>query len=564
MNKTLWIAAAMISLGGTVIAQPTTQNETTTTSDSTSIAELERAIGGRTTLELKFKGATAEELTEAIEKSSGLKFGPLMTSPFGVRNIGTNLQNEGNSPAEVPRWDADVAKTDFWLALRNWNRAENIRLSKLRDELNQLQKEEWAKYSPNPAQGETLTPEQTQEQQAQLRQLQMRQQNQLELLSNHTLTATSRFDTNRTGWNLLPSDELVLGRAINVWPCLLVVSKFQRAQNFDVAEADTKSPDGTGVFNPRQFVDQPERLEGGFLSDKLTLDLGLYVDPKIKSKAKVDLRVEEARDDAGEDLLRDPENQSLYVASRETSPSSVGIFKQVQLLPRQAKGEKLAVLRGVVSIRYPMKAQTHEITDFSAQQPFTLNTTDLPIEAQFQPPHVEDGYMVFSAKTELNSKRGGRRLFEETEWRPHPTPPQVINHLRNARNAAFDTTFQVPSPILSDYLLNGSYTFTDTEGRLWKGGVGSHRLMLRGPDGRDVPVTSPPTPLPDDFTYYEEQSGRLALLPPAGSLNSILNDSLSPEELAQVRFVKATFTTDYDWRTIEIPFEFRDLPLPPR
>jgi len=37
-----------------------------------------------------------------------------------------------------------------------------------------------------------------------------------------------------------------------------------------------------------------------------------------------------------------------------------------------------------------------------------------------------------------------------------------------------------------------------------------------------------------------------------------------PAELAKVRFTKATFTTKSDWRTLEVPFEFHDLPLPPR
>lgn len=110
-----------------------------------------------------------------------------------------------------------------------------------------------------------------------------------------------------------------------------------------------------------------------------------------------------------------------------------------------------------------------------------------------------------------------------------------------------------------------------------------------------MPVTSPPTPLPDNFTYTEERTDFLQLmpdntpLPPPGApgrvtitpgMLSRTGDAtyitqvpqgssrwpvqLSPEQLAKVQFTKATFTTESDWRTLEVPFEFRDLPLPPR
>lgn len=96
-------------------------------------------------------------------------------------------------------------------------------------------------------------------------------------------------------------------------------------------------------------------------------------------------------------------------------------------------------------------------------------------------------------------------------------------------------------------------------------------LILAVAGAMGAPVTSPPRPRADPFTYTEEWTGWLMLQPPNVLPGTSAADyvgppvpRLFPEELAQVRFAKATFNTYADWRTHEVPFEFRDLPLPPR
>jgi len=291
----------------------------------------------------------------------------------------------------------------------------------------------------------------------------------------------------------------------------------------------------------------------------------------------VSVQMTEARDDAGEDLLgeheKDVRTQSTGASSGWFSPGEAATERSVQLKPRQSKGKNLALLRGVVQVRYPMQTQAREVTDFSAPQSFPIAAQGLQTQISIEPPRLENG-----------------------QWRIHASAKGTFN---TGWRVQMQPRIRQEAPLFGETLLPTVFTFTDAQGRTWRGRNTITLLDAAGPQGGSVEGGSPPPPRPDDFTYIEGSVSVLELMPPADAVPtppappgtpprvtltpSILHRTgeatyisqgssgslgqpvqLSPEELAKVRFTKATFSTESDWRTLEVPFEFRDLPLPPR
>ena len=591
MTKRLWIlTVGALASSAPVKAQPVAlEPEPQAGAASLSARELEDKIGGRTTLELKFQDLTAQEASAALAKASGLRFGAAQDSPWNrVVSTGTT----GSGQADGPRYNAEVGKTDFWLGVRAWSRAEAARMKREREALQRRQNEEKPPPAPTAPQGQEVAPEAMKAWQAEQNEWMRRRSQQMQRFSANV---SVRFDPNAQLWSLSPGDQIATGRALSAWPCLVLATGFQRSQNLSIEESEAgekpqpnapgKAGDQAALMAARAW-DGAEAVEGGQLRDSLSLGLSVYLEPKLMDRAKVQLQVSEARDEQGEDLLPEREKGAMGQAQMQMQMGSQlfggqgnATATQVSLRPRQARGKKLAILRGVVLIRYPMQLQEHEITDFNGPQGFALGTGDLPAQAQFQPPRIENGQFVFGTSLTLISEKGGRATWDNSRDRIRR---------RGVEEGA-----------LGQYLLPSLYTFTDSQGRTWRGSSKPRRSTLKGPDGSIVPQTSPPTPPPDNFTYTEERTGTLQLvpevLPPAtpgvpprltitpsilartGTATYIsqvpVGNSfggfrqpvqLSPEELAKVRFTKATFTTESDWRTLEFPFEFRDLPLPPR
>lgn len=544
-----------------------------------SLADLEKLIGGRTTLELNFKNATAEETTALLAKSSGLRFGPPQTAS-GFRTVSAGT---GADAMEAPRYDGTVPKMEFWPALRLWSRAEAARL-KSEGETARRRLDEERPGAPQAEAGQPVTAEAQNAWQAQMREWSRRQSQQMQRFSFNRGVSV-RFDRNVGTWSLSPGDEIARGRALNTWPCFILATGFQRSQNLSIQENEPqeKAPEevqkkaGDNVAQDTQRNSNgTEVIGGGQLTDGLSLNLSLFIDPKLLGRARVRVLMSSARDDAGEELLSEREQSgsaasSGMMRSSSSGMSGSGMQRQVEFRPRQSKGKKLALLRGVVIFRYPLQTHEHELTDFNGPRDFMVGSAALPASAQLEPPRIENGSLRFSASVTLNSDRGGRA---------------ILNSLSNrvGRGATGDG-------VLGEYLLPdpSRFTFTDTQGRTWRANSGGGSTSLKGPGGQVLPITSPPKPPPDDFTYTEERTGYLTLAPstaptPAASspprltiTPSILNRTgnatyvgsssapqLSSEELAKVRFTKAVFTTESDWRTLEVPFEFRDLPLPPR
>ena len=317
-------------------------------------------------------------------------------------------------------------------------------------------------------------------------------------------------------------------------------------------------------------------VAGGVLTDWLSLQLSVYVEPKLLSRARVSVQVNEARADTGENLLPDHDFNVMGLQSGSYRTNSNGgstLSQQIQLLPRQAEGQKLATLRGVVAIRYPLKLQEQELIHLDAAQNFTINTDDVPVEARMEPPRVKDRFLQFSTSLELESAKGGRKIMDNIRRNSAARQRQMLFGIQTGNVALINR--EQPSP-LGQYLLPEQYTLIDTQGRTWIASSAGPGMSLKGPDGTPVPITSPPTPLPDNFTYSEQRNFNIVLVSPGpppesptwltvktpeGDLRGMM---LPPEELAQVSFVKATSIAESDWRTLEVPFEFHDLPLPPR
>lgn len=533
-----------------------------------SLAELEKLIGGRTMLELNFQNATAEEATAILAKSSGLRFGPPQSSPgFRVVNAGTGAGEAGT--VEAPRHAGTVPKMEFWPAVRLWSRAEAARL-KSEGEAARLRLEAERPPAPKAEAGQPVTPEAQKVWQEQQQEWSQRWSQQMQRFGSNRGVSV-RFDRNAQTWSLIPGDEIATGRALNTWPCLILATGFQRSQNLSIQENEPQEKaDDKATRDAQRNSNGTEAIEGGQLSDGLSLNLSLFIDPKVFDRAQVRVLMSSARDDAGEELLSEREKDGPPSSLRQNGSGFFGnsaVVRQVGLRPRQSRGKKLALVRGGVMIRYPMQTREHEVTDFSGPQGFTVGSATLPASAQIEAPRLENGMLRFDTSLTLSSERGGRAIL-------------------NNRRAAWGS-----DGVLGQLLLPepSRFTFTDTQGRTWRTNGGGWSGGLKGPAGQVLPITSPPRPLPDDFTYTEKRFGYLTLVlseapaptsSPGGRLTitpSILNRTgnatyvgsssapqLSSEELAKVRFTKAVFTTESDWRTIEVPFEFRDLPLPPR
>ena len=582
MKQRLWMVAALVVGAAPVWAQPDNKGAMAP-SDEVAVAELERAIGGRTTLELKFKNLTSEEVTDEVAKSSGLPF----VAPPSNRNRGA-FPNPPVAPAgnavEAPTWNGDVDKTDFWLALRQWGRAENVRLQRERKAVEERQKTEVAPQPPAPVAGQTARDPAAMAEfwQRQSAWSQRRVAGLNRFNPEGTLSAFYRADAE--AWNLVPNSELLVGDALNIWPCLVLATRFQRQQTFSIQKSEAPEKTDTETIDDKAGPNRAPlsnsygevATEGGLLRDTLSLNLEVYMEPKLLKRAKVSVRMNQARDDAGEDLLLDSDNRprvGSFVGSYSPySGQDSRMTQRIELRPRQAKGRKLAVLSGVIVIRYPLKLQEHEISNFDGSQNFSLPTTDLPVEAQLDPPQVKNGMLYFSTSVNMASNRGAKRLLDNLNARRRR---ESQNNVTRATGAALNISMGAGGDIangwgvsqspLGQLLLPSRYTFIDSQGRTWIGTSGGLNVSLSGPDGKPVPVTSPPTPPPDNFIYIEKQSGYLHLV----TENDLPNPNgqpvkLTPEELADIRFVKAIFTTESDWRTLEVPFEFHDLPLPPR
>ena len=524
-----------------------------------SLAELEKLIGGRTTLELNFKNADDGEVIAALAKSSGLRFVRL--------NDFRNLRVMNAGAVEAPRHDAIVPKMDFWPAVRLWSRSEVARI-KSEGEAMQRQMEKEEPHAPQAEAGQPITPEAQQRWLAQREEWFIRQTRQMQRFTYDRGVSVS-FDPNLKTWSLSPGNEIATGRALNTWPLLILATGFQRHQNLSLQENEPqeKSPQevqktiGDQAIGEKAVQDAQgkqgnlkgaETIEGGQLMDGLSLNLSVFLEPKLLDLAQVRVLVSEARDDAGEEILSEREKNGSAVSFKlikSRSVNSGGVGRQVELRPRQSKGRKLALVRGVVLIRYPTQIQQGEITDFSAPQNFTVGGTSLPASAQFEPPHLKNGVLHFGASVVLSSETGGRALLNR------------LAPMNSAGEGVFGE-FLLPDPT--------GFIFTDTQGRTWSGagmGAAGAHTALKADDGFVITGGSPPPPPPDTFTYTEERPGALTLVS-AGATSTTLPGqvapSLSVEELAKVRFTKVVFTTESDWRTFEVPFELRDLPLPPR
>lgn len=553
MQQRLWIVAAIISSAVPVGAQPDDAGATAARFDAITAAELEKAIGGRSTLALHFKDLTVEEVTKAVAKASELPFTPPSPSPWSRVTIAAPPGAAAPTQPAAPTYDADVDKIDFWLALRTWGRAETLRLKRAREVVEARQKNERPPAPPVATAGQPVAPELVQQWQqkqsawVQNRVFELRRLDASAVLSAH-------FNAGAETWNLEPGGQLFSGYALNSWPCLVLANGFQRIQNLSMQEPELQekieeqaATDGETPLDIRGR----ELLANGYLTDALALNLAVYVEPKLMAKAKIVFQVDEARDDAGEDLLTEREKNMRHSAFTKNpygmASTDSGIVNQIQLRPRRAQGKKLAILRGKVSISYPTKFQEHEITNFAGAQNFSINTSDLPTEGQLQPPTLQGGRWQFDTEAILHNKRGRQTLVRD----------------ENRRMWAGD----VSSGILGYFLLPDRYTFTDSQGRTWRSVKNGGHYFLNYPDGLDIPITSPPTPLPDEFTYTERAGNLLQLVPqdaPPPNAPPNAQMTLPPDELAKVRFTKATFITESDWRSLEVPFEFHDLPLPPR
>lgn len=390
--KQLWLATTVFLITAPVRAQPINE---VTNADEITVAKLEQEIGGRTRLKLDFQSLTLEEVGAAMENSSGLTFGAAAEPETGAPTFGfvasglvaptpnqrlfeAGLREHINHQIKASRWNGEVGENGFWLTLLQWNRAARV-------------KRERASPAARFPDGPPLS---------------------------------AFFDAPAQKWRLFPSSELVTGRVFHSWPCLILATQFQRNQKLNIAADEPQNtPQPVAATTTEQKSADAARIvqdssASANLFDTLSLNLSLYLEPKLLQRARLHLAVNEARDDAGEDLLPPAtgarRSSSTFWRDTTGSNNSSRLTAAIALRPRQSTGHRLALLKVVITVRYPLRFQDHEITDFRGPQSFVVNKGDLITQAQLETPRVERGFLQFSAALELESTQGWRKLYDRS------------------------------------------------------------------------------------------------------------------------------------------------------
>jgi hypothetical protein len=569
MNQKLWIVVAgTLTVSVVAQAQPEAPQPEPDAATIASARELEASIGGRTTLELKFEDATREQVLEAIKQSSGLKFSSVWEPLPGIRLA----SSPGAPPTDERRFRADVAKSDFWWALRTWSRTREAQEQQASAQAQRQQSQD-----PQPTRPQEAAPDSAEFKAWQVALNAWSQREKLRtplLFPGYGLSVD--FNDNSRLWGLSPESPVAQGRAVNAWPCLILATGFQRAQSLSIKGDEPIAPAVAPIVAPAvpqkaeviSASAQGEEVAGGRLSDSLALSLSVFLEPKLVQRSEVTLKIREARDDAGQDLLAEREKPNAARGATYVPSTSLtnGVLKRaVQLKPRLSTSTKLAKVSGVVQIRVPFQVQERQITDLSNSLSLPVALAGTQGQVQIETPSLENGHWIFRTSAKAHPKHGWRRILGGS------TPRNYM---------ALGASLLPPLK---------SVTFTDVQGRTWRPIKISGGRGFSGLSGAGVPLTSPPTPIPDDFDYHEEdvsvlfpvdmeRAQRPGWEPSKDNLEYVTTASggggltmapwpstkLSPTEAGAIKFTRATFTTESDWRTIEVPFEFKDLPLPPR
>jgi hypothetical protein len=538
MAQGQWIAGACLlsTFFSTSIsslqAQPVTPVPVTppeASAPTVSLAELEKLIGGRTTLTLKLENATLEEVTAAMSQSSGVE---IMVKPERISTLAQNRMSmmrllppdkadaapPAYTPPPPPRFTLEAKEQPFWEALFAW-----------RDLAVKADMAALKAVATTPA---TVLPNGSSARQ----------------FPRRTPLVSVQGQQERQGLLIAQTGALPSGRRIATWPMLLLASHIQRSQKGQInpdpfnnlmreisarpAETDVLTTDTT----------QARALEDDAVvwDDQLTVNLVTFFDPKLNPQ-NVQCHIEEAVDDLGNDLRLRSIDPMIY---RSRGASSPGTLYPIQLNPRPAMGKRLKKLRGTVRFIVPVRHEQWEITDLktTAGRSFSRNGNLYQLQ--------------FSGLERVGADWKAKFLVQARSEKVNTSGMRYRGWLGYSIGGSSQGNFGL-----------GAANLIDQQGRSF-GPPSTH--YNTSDQAHNVPgnrAVSPPTPDIEKWEFREEQTATFSTSANARGLDPASAGGISPvtnQANSQLGMpVKLILNIPVEMREVSVPFEFTDLPLPP-
>jgi hypothetical protein len=526
------------ALAQPVTTTPATQHDSSTqqiVAPAISLEELEKLVGGRTTLTLKVQDATLEQVAAAMSQSTGLEFVARLSRTSQMMQAGRQMtppllppdQPDAAprpfTPPPPPRFTVEATGQPFWETLFAWRDAAR-------------QADAAAVKDGAAAPQATLSDGR---------------------IIHHTLRRTPTIGVERLQSQKsfsLSSNPLPSGRLISAWPLVMLATNIQRSQQgqFDAdpllvhASRTSLSPISTAQTVQKTGGDGEqngeEKAETMVWNDQLRLSLTTFFDPKLKPQ-NIHCEVEEAVDELGNDLRISSRSDIMRMASLSSYiGSSSGLPVSISLASRPALGKQIKKLRGVIIFNVPIRFEKWEINDVTT-----------PIQRNIS----RDGVLYQLQFTGLeNTGAGWKGTFLLTAQREKLLPP-------NARGGGY--YWRSASSAQNDFGVEGA-TLTDNQGHTLVASRTTTQHVSEAQSKPGVATVSPPVAGRDRWAMREEQTVTFSPTtnPDSGLTSPVGTSSNGTQTNVQRRTpVKITLNIPVENREVRVPFEFTNLPLPP-
>ncbi len=535
----LGIATCRISAS----AQPDVLPEPKTRVPALSITELEKLVGGRTTLSLELQNAPIEAVAAAMSASSGQKIEARPASAFAP------IQREGRPAFQappLPLYSFSAAKTPFWEALR----ALQLAARRAAETANALDSK------PRFSRGDVPN--------------------------------SVGLQKSPAGWFVQPDTSLTTGRAVAAWPFLLVATDIRRSQEAKFSQEGLREIETQGAFatfranadEKKPVVPAAPTPEADRWLDGLMLNGQSYLDPKLKPSG-LWCEVVEATDDKGNDL-RLSAGDALSTIGSFFSFGGAGTSLRIPLRSRPGMGKRLVKLRGVMHFNVVTRSQHWETTqlDTPIQGTVFQNGGEFKVSFDGLKKSGEGWAAGFSAES-----RGAhlQRMWEEAfNSRAAPgSRPGASMMPGSSRRMGNVISFEGVTNIRliddagrvfegNDIGSNNGFFTTTTSATRGMSGFGS--VMSNGDGIINSFSLQNIVPPPGGATSPGAASLDASPVPPDAAQNWIYkesknigfrSDSATGERISIGKPVKLILDLPLERREVSVPFEFTDLPLPP-
>ncbi len=411
-------------------------------------------------------------------------------------------------------------------------------------------------------------------------------------------------------WQLGPSVtnravDMSQGRAASSWPCLFLVDTIARRQEGNLAPDPSEAPPTPLPAAPKAEEDakarpdapqvlaaaEPASAPRGEWQQNVALQMRAFVDPRLHAYRNVRLVLDEASDESGHDLRREDFIKPHRVKLGEGADLNLPIALQMPIV-RGDKSTKLH-LRGALLFWVPARITTTEFTldkDGTAMGQAILwgQATDMKVKLA----RGKDGAWMLSSTLNLNSDHGqldfrremGPALNEDDSYRAGLTMPGSVRvvgadgHEWKLRSWGEDQKLTLNAGVdmisrKTDYV--GSFRRARTPDGTLESIIGPSEDRLRTSGsfmspgglipglriGDKIPMAPVP---PDGFAYQESVTWQLEPggAGGAGAAGNAGGAGAAGDEPPII--TKIFFDAPQEWREVRVPFEFKDLPLPPR